>query len=123
MSLKVLVVEDEVEIAENIAALLSARGHKPTVCSDGGEAVAKAKALAPDLILLDVMLPRVSGLDLCRLLRSEPKLAAAKIVMVTGLGRMGDVEEAFKAGANDYLIKPFDSNRLFKKIEKVMSGS
>ena len=69
------------------------------------------------------MLPRMSGFDVCKLLRSDPKTAKLKIIMVTGLGRMGDVEEAFRAGADDYLIKPFDSARLFKKIEKVLAGS
>ncbi|HEX4049060.1 MAG TPA: response regulator, partial [Elusimicrobiota bacterium] len=74
-----------------------------------------------DLVLLDVMLPRLSGHDVCRMLREDPKTAGAKIVMVTGLGRGGDVEEAFAAGADDYLIKPFDSARLYKKIEKVLA--
>ena len=120
---RILVVEDEADIADNLAALLGAKGHRASTCLDGGEALARARKEVPDLVLLDVMLPRVSGLDVCRLMRADPKLAKIKIVMVTGLGRMGDVEEAFKAGADDYLIKPFDSARLFKKIEKVLAGA
>lgn len=119
---KILIVEDEIEIADNLAALLRTKGHKVSLCGDGGEALAIARKELPELILLDVMLPRVSGLDVCRLLRADAKTAKAKIVMVTGLGRMGDVEEAFKAGADDYLIKPFDSTRLFNKISKVMAA-
>jgi DNA-binding response OmpR family regulator len=122
MSVKrILIVEDEQDIAENLAALLRAKGHKVTICLDGGEAVEQARRDQPDLVLLDVMLPRVSGFDVCRLLRGDHKLAKVKIVMATGLGRMGDVEEAFKAGADDYLIKPFDATRLFKKIDKVLT--
>jgi two-component system, OmpR family, phosphate regulon response regulator PhoB len=120
---RILVVEDEVEIAENLAALLNARGHSCGVCSDSTEALARCRKEQPQLVLLDVMMPRLSGLDLCRLLRADPKTAKLKIVMVTGLGRMGDVEEAFRAGADDYLIKPFDADRLFKKIEKVLAGA
>jgi DNA-binding response OmpR family regulator len=117
--MRILIVEDESAIAENIAALLNAKGHKTSVCADGAEALARARKELPDLILLDVMLPRMSGHDVCRLLRAEPKTAKLKIVMVTGLGRGGDVEDAFAAGADDYLIKPFDSARLFGKIEKI----
>ena len=120
-ALKILIVEDEPEIADNLAALLSAKGHKVVTCSEGADGVAHARKEPFDLLLLDVMLPRMSGLDVCKMLRSDPKTMKLKIVMVTGLGRMGDVEEAFRAGADDYLIKPFDSTRLFKKIEKVLA--
>ncbi|MFI5351013.1 MAG: response regulator transcription factor [Elusimicrobiota bacterium] len=118
---RVLIVEDELDIAENIAALLSAKGHRPMICSDGAEALRLARKELPDLILLDVMLPRMSGTDVCKLLRADPRTAKLKILMVTGLGRGGDVEEAFAAGADDYLIKPFDSARLYKKIEKILA--
>jgi two-component system alkaline phosphatase synthesis response regulator PhoP len=117
---KIMIVEDELDIAENISALLNAKGHKTSLVSDGAEALQRARKELPELILLDVMLPRVSGFDVCKLLRQEPKTAKIKIVMVTGLGRGGDVETAFAAGADDYLIKPFDSERLFKKIAKVL---
>ena len=118
---RILIVEDEVEIADNLAALLSAKGHKTAVSYEGADGVLKARKDAYDLVLLDVMLPRMSGFDVCKMLRLDPKTQKVKIIMVTGLGRMGDVEEAFRAGADDYLIKPFDSARLFKKIEKVLA--
>jgi CheY-like chemotaxis protein len=119
---RVLIVEDELDIAENIAALLAAKGHRATIVADGAEALRLARKELPELILLDVMMPRMSGFDVCRLLRADPKTAKLKVLMVTGLGRGGDVEEAFAAGANDYLIKPFDSDRLFKKIDKVLGA-
>lgn len=117
---RIMIIEDEIDVAEGLAALLANKGHKTSVVTDGGDALARARRERPDLILLDVMLPRVSGFDVCKMLRADPKTASAKIVMVTGLGRGGDVETAFAAGANDYLIKPFDSERLLKKIEKVL---
>jgi DNA-binding response OmpR family regulator len=117
---RIMIVEDEMDIAENLAALLTAKGHKTSIVGDGAEALARIRKELPDLILLDVMLPRLSGFDICRLLRQEDKTAKIKVVMVTGLGRGGDVETAFASGADDYLIKPFDSARLFKKIDKVL---
>ena len=118
---RILIVEDEPAISENLAALLRLRGHAVEVAGDGAAGIAAARKKVPELVLLDVMLPGMSGFDACRMLRADPKCAGVKIIMVTGLGRMGDVEDAFKAGADDYLIKPFDSDRLFKKIEKVLA--
>jgi two-component system phosphate regulon response regulator PhoB len=118
---RVLIVEDEPAIAENLAALLRLRGHVVEVVGDGADAVEAARKKPPELILLDVMLPRMSGFEACRMLKADPKSKGSKVIMVTGLGRMADVEDAFSAGADDYLIKPFDSERLFKKMEKVLA--
>lgn len=118
---RILVVDDEIDIADNLAALLRAKGHQVSTCGDGAEALEIARKSIPDLVLLDVMLPRLSGFDVCSFLREDPKTAKIKILMVTGLGRGSDVEKAFASGADDYLIKPFDSERLFKKIAKVLA--
>ncbi len=122
MALKVLIVEDEPAIAENLQALLSAKGYEVAVAGDGSAAVAEARKMRPDLVLLDIMLPKLGGFDVCRILKMDPATQRAKVVMITGLGRMGDVETAFKNGADDYIIKPFDTERLFKKLEKVLAG-
>ena len=120
---RILIIEDEPAIAENLAALLSAKGHTAAIAPDGAKGIELARKTPFHLILLDVMLPRMSGFDVCKLLRADQRTRAVKIIMVTGLDRMNDVEEAFRAGADDYLIKPFDSERLFKKIEKVLGAS
>ncbi len=116
----ILVVEDEPAIAENLHALLTARGHAVTWVPDGSEAVAQARKLRPHLVLLDVMLPKLGGFDVCKLLKTDETTKKIKVVMITALGRMGDVETAFANGADDYIIKPFDSERLFKKVDKVL---
>jgi len=121
MPKRVLIVEDEPMIAENLQALLNAKGYEADVASDGAEAVQKARDFKPDLMLLDIMLPRLGGFDVCRILKTDPATKGIKIVMVTGLGRMGEVENAFKNGADDYLIKPVDTARLLKKLEKVLA--
>ena len=118
----ILVVEDEIAMAENIVALLAARGYKVSACADGSAALELARKDPPALILLDVMLPRLSGFDVCKLLREDARTAKAKIIMVTGLDRGGDVENAFAAGADDYIIKPFDSDRLVKKVQKALAA-
>lgn len=117
---RILIVEDEAAIAENLQALLQARGHQVTIAGDGAAAVDAARRGGPDLMLLDIMLPKLGGFDVCRILKAEPATQKIKIVMITGLGRMGDVETAFANGADDYIIKPFDSQRLLKKLEKVL---
>ena len=118
----ILVVEDEVAIAENIVALLAARGYEMSSCGDGFDALELARKQPPHLVLLDVNLPRLSGFEICKLLRADPRTDKVKIIMVTGLDRGGDVEKAFAVGADDYLVKPFDSERLLKKIQKALLG-
>lgn len=117
---KILIVEDEAMIADNLQALLEAKGYKVFLAKDGKAAVDAARKEKPDIILLDIMLPRLGGFDVCRILRGDSQTTAIKIIVTTGLGRMGDVETAFDAGANDYLVKPYDSQRLLHKIEKVL---
>ena len=119
---KVLVVEDDYALADNLQAYLEANGYSVSLAHDGQEAVEQARKHVPDVILLDVRLPKIGGFDVCRLLRSEPRTKHIKVVMLTGLGTMGDVETAFSAGADDYCIKPYEPERLIRKIQKVLQG-
>lgn len=118
---KILVVEDDFTIADNLQALLRVKGYQTLFAADGQAGVELARKEQPDIVLLDILLPKLGGFDVCRILKSDAKTKGIKIVMLTGLGRMGDVETAFSAGANDYLIKPYDNERLLKKIEKVLT--
>jgi two-component system cell cycle response regulator len=120
MAAKILIVEDERAIAENLQALLAARGYDVRLAEDGAEGMAKARLEKPDIMLLDIMLPKMGGFDVCKILKADPMMKKTKIIMITGLGRMGDVEKAFQSGADDYIIKPFDSQRLFKKLDKAL---
>lgn len=117
---KLLVVEDDFALGENLQAYLQAKGYKVSLAHDGQEAVEQARAQMPDIILLDVKLPKIGGFDVCRILKSEARTKHIKVVMLTGLGTMGDVETAFSAGADDYCIKPYEPERLVRKIEKVL---
>ncbi|OGR90730.1 MAG: hypothetical protein A3J74_05770 [Elusimicrobia bacterium RIFCSPHIGHO2_02_FULL_57_9] len=122
MPANILIVEDEQALAENLQALLGAKGYHASYVSDGAEAVAKARKDKPDLIFLDVMLPKLGGFDVCKVLKGDALTKNIKIIMITALGRMGDVETAFESGADDYIIKPFETERLLKKLDKVLSA-
>lgn len=118
--IKILVVEDDFSLAENLEALLKTKGFDVVLAPDGEIGLEKAKTYMPDIVLLDIMIPRISGFEVCRRLRSDEKTRHIKILMTTGLDRMADVEKAFSVGAADYLVKPFNGERLFKKIAKVL---
>ncbi len=117
---KVLIVEDDSSLAKNLEALLKTKGYDVALAPDGQAGLEKARAFMPNIVLLDIMIPRISGFEVCRRLRSDDKTSHIKILMTTGLGHAADVEKAFSAGAADYLVKPFDGERLFKKIAKVL---
>ena len=118
---KILVVEDDFAIADNLQALLRVKGYQVLFAPDGQAAIEVARRDGPHILLLDILLPKLGGFDVCRILKSDPKTNPIKIIMLTGLGRMGDVETAFSAGANDYLSKPFTNERLLAKIEKLLA--
>ncbi len=120
MAVKILIVEDDPTIMESLKALLAAKGYTVSSAMDGAEGVAAARREKPQLILLDVILPKMGGFDVCQILKKDSATKGIKIIMTTALGRMGDVESAFASGADDYLIKPFDSQRLFAKVEKIL---
>ena len=122
MPLKILVVEDDSAVCDNLKALLETREYKVLQASDGAQAVAVARKELPDLILLDIMLPKMGGFDVCKILKAEPATQNVKIIMITGLSQMADVEKAFQHGASDYIIKPFEADRLFRKIDKVFGN-
>jgi CheY-like chemotaxis protein len=121
-AVKILVCDDDYGITENLKALLTARGYKALAVTDGAAAVALARKELPALVLLDIEMPRMGGFDVLRVLQTDPATTKIKVVMITGLSQMADVEKAFQNGAKDYIIKPFDAERIFKKIEKVLSG-
>lgn len=102
---KVLLVEDDDALAQVYITRLEAEGFNIKHVTNGEDALATAMEFRPDLVLLDVMMPKVSGFDVLDILRNTPETATTKIVMLTALGQAGDIERAKSLGANDYLIK------------------
>lgn len=116
---KVLVVDDEEAIANIIDQALS-REHQVWVCYSAVEALKVARRINPDLIVLDILMPGLDGLDACRELRRDPVLKSVPILFLTALSRIEDRIEAFEAGADDYLTKPFDIRELGLRVQAIL---
>ena len=113
----VLVVEDEASYVEALTIGLTREGFRVEVAVDGAEALARFEAVRPDVVLLDVMLPRVSGIDVCRQLR---KISQVPIIMVTAKGAEIDTVVGLEVGADDYVTKPYRMRELVARMRAVM---
>jgi DNA-binding response OmpR family regulator len=116
---KVLVADDEETVAQTIEYALR-RDHQVWVTHNGIEALKTAKQVNPDLIVLDIVMPGMSGLEVCRELRHDPLLRSIPILFLTGLIRVEDKIEGFEAGADDYLTKPFDIRELTWRVKAIL---
>ncbi|MFA5139504.1 MAG: response regulator [Elusimicrobiota bacterium] len=121
MATRILIIEDDFGLADNLKALLQVKGFEVESAADGVQGVEAARKFLPNVVLLDIMIPKLSGFDVCRTLRTDPKTQHIRIIMMTGLSQMQDIEKAFSCGAVDYLTKPFESDRLIRKIEKALA--
>jgi DNA-binding response OmpR family regulator len=120
---KVLIVEDDHDIAELMAHALGKAGHETELVASGREALVRARTEPPDAIVLDVMLPGMDGLQVCRALRSERATAAVPIIMVTARGEESDRVNGLELGADDYLTKPFSPRELVARVRALLRRS
>ena len=118
--MRILIAEDDRDIAELIAHYLQKSGWDTHVAPSGDQALAYARAHEVDLVILDVMLPGMTGLEVCRALRADPSKAAVPIIMVTARGDESDRVGGLDLGADDYIAKPFSPNELVARIRAVM---
>ncbi len=118
MADKILLVEDEKDLAMIIADTLSAQGYEVSVASDGVEGLAEFKSFLPDLVIADVMMPRLDGFEMPRKIRElSPDVS---ILFLTAKSRIDDLEKGFEVGANDYLKKPFELRELIVRIKALL---
>jgi two-component system, OmpR family, response regulator RegX3 len=110
---RVLIVEDEPSLAESIEYTLEREGFRPIVALDGGAAIERFRAERPGLVLLDLMLPQLSGLDVCRIIRAE---STVPIVILTAKGGEADKVAGLELGADDYVTKPFSMRELVSRV-------
>ena len=120
MKQKVLVVDDEPDAVELVEFNLKEAGLEVAKASNGAEALKKAKLLLPDLILLDLMLPEVDGLEVCKILRRDPATAAIPIVMLTAKASEIDRVLGLELGADDYITKPFSPRELILRVKGLL---
>ncbi|MGE0251167.1 MAG: phosphate regulon transcriptional regulator PhoB [Dongiaceae bacterium] len=116
----ILVVEDELSIATLLHYNLEKEGFAAAIVRDGREALLRIHEQKPDLIVLDWMLPELSGIDLCREIRKDPATKPIPIIMLTAKGEEADKIKAFASGADDYITKPFSPNELIARIRAVL---
>jgi two-component system alkaline phosphatase synthesis response regulator PhoP len=116
----ILVVDDEKNIRELVKFNLESRGFKVIEAADGEEALNLVKTMAPDLIILDLMLPKIDGLEVCRILKGDPSTKKLPIIMLTALGDEIDKIVGLEMGADDYITKPFSPRELVARVRAVM---
>jgi two-component system phosphate regulon response regulator PhoB len=117
---KILVIDDEPDFVSLMEFNLRQAGFDVLTSSDGWQALRLARDQRPDLILMDVMLPELDGMELCQILRSEPSTATSLIIMVTARASEGDRAMGLQTGANDYITKPFSPRELLVKIQRLL---
>lgn len=119
-SCHVLIVDDNPQNVELLEAYLSGLRCRVTSASDGLEAISAVQQEPPDLILLDVMMPRLSGFEVCQRLKSDPATREIPVLMVTALNEVGDVERGAEAGTDDFLSKPFNKIELLTRVRTLL---
>lgn len=122
-SKNILVVEDDLDIKELISFNLANEGHQVFEANDGEVGIDKARNNNPDLILLDLMLPGIQGLDVCRIIKSDQETKEIPIIMVTALGQEEDIVKGLETGADDYITKPFSIKVLIARVNAVLKRS
>jgi two-component system, OmpR family, phosphate regulon response regulator PhoB len=120
MSEKILIVEDEIDVAELLAHHLRGEGFSVEIVTNGRTALAAVKSQTPALIVLDLMLPEISGLDLCRMIKSNPGTSNVPIVMLSARIEEIDRVLGFELGADDYVVKPFSPRELVLRIRAIL---
>lgn len=116
---KILIVDDDIIITDLMKMLVSMEGHQPTTVNDSTKALEVADSVQPDLITLDLMMPGLTGFELCELLHNDPRFASIPIVIVSAKDDPESKERAIKAGARDYITKPFGVDEFIGKIESL----
>jgi phosphate regulon transcriptional regulator PhoB len=123
MNSTILIVEDEKDLAQLVSYNLEQAGFRTKIETNGADALSRAQKESPALILLDLMLPKMNGLEVCRLLRADPKTKAIPIIMLTAKGEEIDRVVGFEMGADDYIVKPFSPRELVLRVKAILKRS
>lgn len=120
MSKKILIVDDEPNIVMSLEFLMKKEGFEVATATDGEQALAQVAAFSPDLLLLDVMMPKKSGFEVCEALRADPAQGVLLIVMLTAKGRETEVAKGLAIGADAYVTKPFSTKDLVARVRQML---
>ncbi len=117
---KILVVDDETDVTELLAYTLKAKGFTVETLNDPNRSIGLARTFLPDLVVLDVMMPDLSGIQICRMLRADPKLKRVPVIFLTAKAEESDRIQGLETGADDYLCKPFSTKELILRIQTIL---
>lgn len=117
---KILVVDDEPDVTDLVAYHLKAKGFHVETLTDATASISKTRNYHPDLVILDIMMPHLSGIQICRILRNDPKTAKIPIIFLTAKAESHDRIEGLESGADDYLSKPFSPKELVLRVESIL---
>jgi DNA-binding response OmpR family regulator len=123
MAHRILIVDDEPSIVVPLEFLMKREGYEVEVAADGQAALDALERSAPDLVILDVMLPRLNGFDVCRRIRDAPRWRGLKILMLTAKGRDSEMQRGLELGADAYVTKPFSTRDLVARIRALLGGA
>ncbi len=118
---KILIAEDEPDIRELVAFMLRFAGYEVLAASNGEEAVEAATHNIPDLVLMDVRMPRMTGYDACRIMKANPDLRDIPVVFLSAKGQESEIQSGLEAGAEEYLLKPFSPDELTNRVRSILS--
>lgn len=121
MSKRILAVDDETDVVLIVKTALQAEGFQVDTAHNGRDALAAVREQKPDVILLDVMMPGMSGFDVMRELKADDSTATIPIIMLTGLSERKKIQEALVGGTNYYIVKPFEMTELISKVNDVLN--
>ena len=116
----ILVVEDEPNIVESLSFLMKKAGFIVRVARDGNTAIRTIESAAPDLVLLDIMMPRRDGYEVCRTIRANPDWDDVRIIMLSAKGRDLDRRKGLELGADDYITKPFSTRAIVERVQEIL---
>jgi DNA-binding response OmpR family regulator len=122
MRKRVLIVDDEPNIVISLEFLMKREGHEVLVARDGEAGLAAIRDQQPDLVLLDVMMPKRDGFEVCEAVRTDPKLDDVRILMLTAKGREAEVKKGLALGADAYVPKPFSTRELVERVNSLLEG-
>ena len=118
---KILIAEDERDIRDLVAFTLRFAGHEVFAASNGEEAVEMAPKVNPDLILMDVRMPRMTGYEACKLMKANAELQDIPVVFLSAKGQENEIQQGLEVGAEDYLLKPFAPDQLTKRVKDILA--
>jgi DNA-binding response OmpR family regulator len=116
---KILIADDNQNIRDALTYLLEDEGYELLLAKDGAETLRKVRDLRPDILFLDIMMPEITGYDVCRTIKADPLLKDTYVIMLTAKGQVAEQERGKEVGANEYIVKPFSPMEILAKVKSI----